>query len=205
MSFSPLPAHSNKSFCACFVAKSAGADSPIRCIVIRVLEFTARFIDGGEVGAVLPSFYPVPGEQLQRFSQNLSQFTSDAVQLLQGQAVSWAVGVSVAGASGFTLSSSRIVYLPAAGYHEVTSSAFTGFSTHLLDPYMRNVSTDGSSNISSSDIVDSSVVSLEAVWSVGRGQPGAYIVCFVLSIPIVRGPLYQQEGCALPVLRLNYC
>jgi hypothetical protein len=197
--FSPLPAHSNTSFCACFVAKSAGADSPIRCIVIRVLEFSASFIEDGGVGAVLPRLHPSPGDSLQQLSDVSGNITANAVQLLQGNVVNWTVGVSVSGASGFTLRSSRIIHVPAAGYLEVQSSAFPDLTTFLLEPPALNVSSDDvieSSNITSSGAVASSVVALQAVWRVRRGQPGTYIICFVLNIPIAYGPLYQQEGCA---------
>jgi hypothetical protein len=191
ISFSPLPAHSNMSFCACFVAKSAGADSPIRCVTVRVLEFVATFVEGGGVNAVLPGVMPVPGAGMRQFTDALHSSTRGAVQVLQGQSVKWTVAVLVAGASGFSLSASRVLHLPPDGYTETPASAFAELKTSLLDERAHNASADGGSEGRSSG-----VVALQAVWNVGRGQPGAYMMCFILSIPIVRGPLYQQEGCA---------
>jgi hypothetical protein len=188
ISFSPLPAHSNMSFCACFVAKSAGADSPIRCVTVRVPEFVATFVEGGGVNAVLPGVIPVPGAGMRQFTDALYSITRGAVQLLPGQAVNWTVGVLVAGASGFSLSASRILHLPPDGYTETPASAFAELKTSLLDQRAHNASADSGSGSSSG------VVALQAVWNVGRGQPGVYMICFILRIPIVRGPLYQQEG-----------
>jgi hypothetical protein len=127
----------------------------------------------------------------------LGDVTGNAVHILQGQAVSWTVGVTVAGASGFTLSSSRIIHIPAAGYFEMPSTAFPDLKTYTLDPKMHDTSSingTDSSNVSRSGSVNS-IVALHAVWSVRRGQPGTYLICFVFSIPIAYGPLYQQEGC----------
>jgi len=191
ISFSPLPAHSNMSFCACFVAKSAGADSPIRCVTVRVLEFVARFVEGGGVGAVLPSVRPLNGWGSEQFTNILANSTSTAaVQLLQGQVVNWAVGVFVAGGSGFTLSPSRIIKLTPVGFLETLPASFPDLKTHLLDPPALNVTTESVGSSSSS------IVALQATWSVSVGQPGTFVICFVLSLPIVYGPSYQQEGCA---------
>jgi hypothetical protein len=193
MSFSPLPVHSNMSFCACFVAKSAGADSPIRCIVVRVREFVARFIEDAGVGAVLPSVYPASFSNSPASTGVLGNITGSAAQVLQGQIVNWTVGVFVAGASGFTLSPSRATYLPDFGYLEAPSSALNDLKTSFWDQPAHNSSAHADSD-------SSGMSALTVAWSVRRGQPGMPIICFVLSIPLVYGPLYQQEGCEFTVL-----
>ena len=194
ISFSPLPAHSNTSFCACFVAKSAGADSPIRCVIVRVLEFVARFLEGGGLGSVFPSVRPLNGGGSEQFTNVLTNVTRSDVQLLQGQVVNWVVGVFVAGGSGFTLSPSRIIKRTLVGFVEMLPAAFPELRTSLLDHPALNTSTDSIGSDSSS-----SIVALQATWSVGLGQPGSFIICFILSLPIIYGPSYQQEGCACNV------
>jgi hypothetical protein len=201
ISFSPLPAHSNTSFCACFIAKSAGADSSIRCVTVRVLEFVARFVEGVGVNAMLPSIYPRPDANSQQFLDTLGTISSNAIQLLQGQIMRWAVGVFVAGASGFTLRPSRAIHVPAVGYPETPSPAFRDLTTSLLDPPALNSSLTHNASDGSSESSGGSIVALRAAWSAGRGQPGIYIICFVLSIPLVYGPVHQQEGC----VRVIFC
>jgi hypothetical protein len=187
LTFSPLPAHSNMSFCACFVAKSAGANSPIRCITVRVLEFAARFVEDGGVGAVLPHVLP-PSAAGSLLLLGLGGTPEDSVQLLQGQSAAWCVGVSVAGASGFSLSSSRVVQLPAVGYHETPSVNVSELKTSNLDPSTAEAEATTGSNSSSS------IVALRAEWHVPRGRPGIYLICFVFSVPVALGQLHQLEG-----------
>ena len=136
---------------------------------------------------MLPTLFPDTGANAQQFAETLGNIGNNAVQLLQGQVVRWAVGVFVAGASGSTLSPSRVLYFPAVGHPEAPSPAFRDLKT--VDASNRNASDQAASS-------SSSVVALEAEWSARRGQPGTYITCFVLNIPLVYGPAYQQEGCA---------